>query len=163
MTFCAMVASATVERVGWTGLCTPWELQFQTHFVKWFGLPQHLKTYYLSLYYIIEGACSDRVIRNFIRPLFATVYKGMFILLSPRRQMSLVWPWGVTCHRYPGWHIFPVYLTPSLFTASSMFPCALHFGYQICAYFFPFIFLMMCVLKNPENGKENTRLIPEKR
>ena len=28
----------------------------------------------------------------------------------------------------------------SLFTASSMFLCALHFGYQICAYFFPFYF-----------------------
>ena len=40
MTLCAMVASATVERVEWAGLCTLWQMKFQTNFVKWFGLQQ---------------------------------------------------------------------------------------------------------------------------
>ena len=114
MIFCATVASATVERVGWAGLCTPWQLKFQIHFFQMIWSSATLENVSFVTLLHIEGACSDRVIRNFIQAfiwlLFATVYKGLLILLSPQWQMPL-WPWGVTCHRYPEWHIFPVYCT----------------------------------------------------
>ena len=35
-----------------------WQFKFQAHFDKWFGLPQCLKTYHLSLYIIKKDLCN---------------------------------------------------------------------------------------------------------
>ena len=71
-----------------------WQLNFQTHFVKWFGFRQCLETYHLSLYCIQKKACHLQFIQAFIWLLFVTVYKGLLILLSPQRQMAL----AMRCH-----------------------------------------------------------------
>ena len=80
MTFCATVASATVVRVAWACFCTSGQMKFQTHFVKWFGLPQCSETYHLLH---IECACSDRVIHNFIETFIWLLFVQFSKACSP--------------------------------------------------------------------------------
>ena len=60
-----------------------------------------------------KGICSDKVIYNFFQTscllafalYWPQVYKGLLVLWW--QIMMPLLPWGVTCHRFPKWHIFP--------------------------------------------------------
>ena len=104
----AIVAIAIVGRGGWAGLFRPqWQFKFQTHFDKWFGLPQSLKTYHLSLY-------------NIKKDMLLT---GPFAMLSmPSFDFHLPpCTEGFLIHHSPLWQL-PLWQLP-LFPSVAQFPC----------------------------------------
>ena len=55
-----------------------------------------------------------------------------------------LWPWGVTCHRYPEWHIFPVIR----FKNSKERMMATDRPIEICFNSFSLIMLWVCLFSN---------------
>ena len=80
-----------------------WQFKFQAHFVKWFGLPQCLKTNHLSLYNIKKDMLLTGPFATLSMPSFdfhlPPCMEGFLIHLSPL--------YG-NCHCFPRWHNFPV-------------------------------------------------------
>ena len=102
MTFCATVAYDILCHSGicqchggesrMSGACIPWQKKFQTHFVKWFGLPQCLETYHLSLYYIKKMHVVTGSFTILSKPSFD------FYLSKCTEASSLSSRHGVRCH-----------------------------------------------------------------
>ena len=84
-----------------------WQFKFQAHFDKWFGLPQCLKTYHLSLY-------------NIKKDMLLT---GPFTMLSmPSFDFHLPpCTEGFLIHLSPLW-LLPLWQLP-LFPSVAQFPC----------------------------------------
>ena len=84
-----------------------WQFKFQAHFDKWFGLPQCLKTYHLSLY-------------NIKKDMLLT---GPFAVLSmPSFDFHLpLCTEGFLIHLSPLWQL-PLWQLP-LFPSVAQFPC----------------------------------------
>ena len=70
-----------------------WQFKFQAHFDKWFGLPQCLKTYHLSLYNIKKDILLKGLLAMLYMPSFdlhlPPCTEGFLIHLSPLRQLPL--------------------------------------------------------------------------
>ena len=70
-----------------------WQFKFQAHFDKWFGLPQCLKTYHLSLYNIKKDMLKTGPFAVLSMPSFdfhlPPCTEGFLIHLSPLWQLSL--------------------------------------------------------------------------
>ena len=70
-----------------------WQFKFQAHFNKWFGLPQCLKTYHLSLYNIKKDMLLTGPFAMLSMPSFdfhlPPCTEGFLIHLSPLWQLPL--------------------------------------------------------------------------
>ena len=70
-----------------------WQFKFQAHFDKWFGLPQYLKTYHLSLYDIKKDMLLTGLFAMLSMPSFdfhlPPCTEGFLIHLSPLWQLPL--------------------------------------------------------------------------
>ena len=70
-----------------------WQFKFQAHFDKWFGLPQCLKTYHLSLYNIKKDMLLTGPFTMLSMPSFdfhlPPCTEGFLIHLSPLWQLPL--------------------------------------------------------------------------
>ena len=94
----AIVAIAIVRSGGWAGpgeqaFRPQWQFEFQAHFDKWFGLPQCLKTYHLSLYNIKKDMLLTGPFAMLSMPSFdfhlPPCTEGFLIHLSPLWQLPL--------------------------------------------------------------------------
>ena len=88
-------AIAIVGRGRWAGLffLPQWQFKFQAHFDKWFGLPQCLKTYHLSLYNINKDMLLTGPFAMLSMPSLdfhlLPCTEGFLIPLSPLWQLPL--------------------------------------------------------------------------
>ena len=91
----AIVAIAIVGRGGVDeqAFRPQWQFKFQAHFDKWFGLPQCLKMYHLSLYNIKKGMLLTGLFTMLSMPSFdfhlPPCTEGFLIHLSPLWQLPL--------------------------------------------------------------------------
>ena len=72
MALCVAVASATVEKVGSAGVCTPWQLNFKHTLSNDLVFHITLGNIITVTLLHIEGACCDTVICNFYLGLHLT-------------------------------------------------------------------------------------------
>ena len=104
-----------------------WQFKFQAHFDKWFGLPQCLKTYHLSLYNIKKDMLLTGPFAMLSMPSFdfhlPPCTEGFFIHLSPLWQLPL-------------WQL-------PLFPSVTQFPCVPKGGHL--SFFSLFLSLLFCL------------------
>ena len=105
-----------------------WQFKFQAHFDKWFGLPQCLKTYHLSLYNIKK----DMLLTG---PLAMLSMPSFDFHLPPCTEGFLI-------------HLSPLWQLP-LFPSVAQFPCESQEGEGGCCELFSFKKTLIChILKN---------------
>ena len=88
----AIVAIAIGREVDEQAFRPQWQFKFQAHFDKWFGLPQCLKTYHLSLYNIKKDMLLTGPFAMLSMPSFVfhlpPCMEGFLIHLSPTMAIA---------------------------------------------------------------------------